>query len=473
MLSRAGIAPHNHGRYVTRYEQQLATNAASPKTDRQPLTAKRLSGAGRHTVLTAEQETVLRAWIMELRRGEARLPVSERMVQCEARRRWGIRASNKWMNGWMKRQKLCMRLRTTHKEINSERMAEVKWHYQNKMAQLFNTVSHSRIFNTDETAVFFDAPHNRTIDEVGARSVEIGHTEHYADRISVVLCISCAGQMLPPLVVHTCEETRVFKKTGTFTLKTFSTPRGGEAVPSVDLWLTHRHKGWLDGEMMCVWLKHIYGQGVSTFGLKPSDTILFMDGCSAHHTQECEDTAREIGIRVECLPPNCTPILQPCDQHVNALFKRYYQDEWFEWYKSCGSKQKTKKDNKHGRLRKATQDDVNQWIANAAARLIACSSAIRACWSTTLIAPPHLMRLPDSAWYRLGEMCTADNIAALTPLRTVYDGSRYFFLSRREENARQMQRTKKTSHQRSNLARSMWCNQLGCVSEYSALPFTD
>ena len=43
-----------------------------------------------------------------------------------------------------------------------------------------------------------------------------------------------------------------------------------------------------------------------------------------------------------------------------------------------GSKQQTKKGNKHSRLRKASEAEVNQWIANAVARLIAASSAIRA-----------------------------------------------------------------------------------------------
>ena len=124
-------------------------------------------------MLTAEQEAELRDWVMEQRRSEARLAVSEKMVRIEARHRWGIPASSKWVNGWMERQRLCMRLRTTHKEIDTERMGEVKQQYQNKMARLFNTVSHHLIFNTDETAVFFDAPHNRTIDEIGARNVEI------------------------------------------------------------------------------------------------------------------------------------------------------------------------------------------------------------------------------------------------------------------------------------------------------------
>ena len=61
--------------------------------------------------------------------------------------------------------------------------------------------------------------------------------------------------------------------------------------------------------------------------------------CHATTTAECEDVAGRLGMQVECLPPNCTPILQPCDPYVNALFKQYYRDEWYEWYKQRGSKQ--------------------------------------------------------------------------------------------------------------------------------------
>lgn len=156
MLCKAGITPHNHGRYLTRYEQQIANNSASPKKERQPLTAKRLSGAVRRTALTAEEELELRDWVMQQRRSQARIAVSEMAVRNEARERWGIPATSKWVNGWMKRMGLCVRLRTTHKEINTERMAEVKQQYQNKMAQLFNTVSYHHMFNTDETAVYYD-----------------------------------------------------------------------------------------------------------------------------------------------------------------------------------------------------------------------------------------------------------------------------------------------------------------------------
>ena len=70
---------------------------------------------------------------------------------------------------------------------------------------------------------------------------------------------------------------------------------------------------------------------------------------------------------------------------------------------------------------------MNQWIANAAARLIASSSAIRACWRDTLISPPHLMRLPDSAWARFSQYGSQFTFTALSRRRSDYDGSKYEF----------------------------------------------
>ena len=95
LLCKAGIAPRNHGRYLTRYEQQLAITAVSPKRERQPQTAKRLSGAGRKTALTAQQEIELRVWVDGQRRCEARFAVSDWMVQREAWRRWGLSSNPK------------------------------------------------------------------------------------------------------------------------------------------------------------------------------------------------------------------------------------------------------------------------------------------------------------------------------------------------------------------------------------------
>ena len=251
MLNKAGILGRNHSTYVSRWKETLRVNLAAAITERMPLIAKRLSGAGRPTALTAERELELRAWVMNLRRNGARVAVSERIVQVEAQRRWQIPATNSWVRGWMKRQGLAMRMRTTYKKLLTDRMVAVKQAYRNKSAVVFNTYRSTQIFNTDETSVYFDAPNNRTIDEVGAKSVEIGHTDHYADRVSIALCVNYAGQLMPPLVVHRCHEKVNLKKTGTFTKHYIKTDRGGDTVPGVEMWVTHKRKAWLDTELMC------------------------------------------------------------------------------------------------------------------------------------------------------------------------------------------------------------------------------
>ena len=347
-----------------------------------------------------------------LRRGSARLAVSEVMIRREATRRWSIPATHKWVRGWMDRQGLAVRLRTTHKEVNTERMQQVKWLYQNKVAVIFNSTLARHIFNTDETSVYFDSAVSRTVDIKGARTVEIGHTEHYADRISVVLCCSYSGELLPPLIIHRCDEKQNFKKTGTFTRSMFDTPRGGDQIPGVEMWVTHTRTAWLDTELMCRWLDTIYAEGVRFFGFEPAQTVLFMDGCSAHHSEESEQVVKELGIQVETLPPNCTPFLQPCDQHVNALFKKFYEDEWQRWYSTIGYKDKTKPKEEYSRLRKATQVEVNKWIANATARLILSQRAIRASWRNTLVCQTtHIMHMSNQVWYVIGAFLCSDSKA--------------------------------------------------------------
>ena len=244
VLQKAGIPIRHSSKYISRYRKALEVNQAAESGEQRPLTARRLSGAGRPTVLTYEQELELRAWVMDQRRSKARSAVSEVMVRMEASRRWDIKASSPWVRSWMKRHGLTMRLRTTHKELTTERMIALKADYQNKCAIIFNTYPPKYIYNTDETSVYFDAPHNRTIDEVGARSVEIGHTDHWADRISISLCVNYAGELLPPLVLFRCHETKKMKKTGTFSERFIDSPKGGDKVPGVLMWITHKRVAW-------------------------------------------------------------------------------------------------------------------------------------------------------------------------------------------------------------------------------------
>jgi hypothetical protein len=50
---------------------------------------------------------------MGLRESADKIAVSEKMIQTHARALYGIKASNKWVQGFMTRRGLSLRLRTT------------------------------------------------------------------------------------------------------------------------------------------------------------------------------------------------------------------------------------------------------------------------------------------------------------------------------------------------------------------------
>ena len=62
------------------------------------------------------------------------------------------------------------------------------------------------LWNTDETSVYLDMPQSRTLELMGAKSVEIATTQHEYTRVAVVLCCNGTGAMLDPLVIHKCHK---------------------------------------------------------------------------------------------------------------------------------------------------------------------------------------------------------------------------------------------------------------------------
>ena len=345
------------GRDVKRFRAQVESNASAPKGMRSPLTAKHRKGGGRKATLSSQQELELREWVMSLRRSESRFRVTERMIQLKAREQFGIKAGNKWVQGFMVRHRFSLRRKTTTKEVTTTRMQEIRRHYQNKHAELFATVSWFNFLNMDETSVYRDAPGDRTVDEVGAKTVEIGSTQHDADRVAVVLCIDRAGSMIPPLIIHKCYEKKRFKKRHAFFLKSIPLDGGQQ----YNVWVTYANKSWLNGIIMRQWIDKVYMGHIRSRGIDVSQALLFMDNCSAHDNESAMQAMAEAKVRCEFFPPNCTPILQPLDQNVNKMLKEEYEKRWEKWFIEVGSRQLTR----GGNRKRATDDEVNGWVASS------------------------------------------------------------------------------------------------------------
>ena len=200
---------------------------------RRPMSAERLSGGGRKPALTADQERWLRDWVLSLRRCDHHFAVAEIHIQLAARAKFGITAGDKWVQGFMERRGFSMRLRTTAKEVTTQAMQDIGFHWRNKFAPIFMHRHPHLLLNIDETSMYRDAPSNRTVDEVGAKTIEIGTTDHYKSRVAVLLCIDFQGRLLAPLVVYRCYEKKKLMKTHQFFKKTIITADGLRHVGDV------------------------------------------------------------------------------------------------------------------------------------------------------------------------------------------------------------------------------------------------
>jgi len=365
--------------------------------------------------------------------------------------------SNMWMQGFMRRRGMSMRLRTTTKEINTDKLQTIAWHFRNKCAATCTSQSHALLFNMDETPIYLDAPGNRTIDKIGAKTVEIATTKHDNDRVTLVLCVSCAGMKIDALIIHRCHEKKKMKKTNNLFQRRIDLDD-----QHITLWTSYSPKAYMNQYIMAKWIEHIYKPHITAAGHDPHDSILFMDNMGAHDVDNIEVIFKQHQLRTVLLPPNCTPILQPLDHSINALFKRYYEEEWSKWYREIGCKRLTRHNNK----KKATAEDVNRWVVAALQRIT--PELIRSCWRHTLMLSPDLMRLPSTPWEVISAFFTEQQRVELLPLLTAHrsrhDGSQFVFPVRLNKRRKREQKNSQTNSNKRRRIREKENSQLPLTS---------
>jgi len=70
--------------------------------------------------------------------------------------------------------------------------------------------------------------------------------------------------------------------------------------------------GWMEGCTFLSRFKKLFIPAVNHL-LKTGPVVLFVDGHHSHVTLDVIQYARDKGVHLYCLPPNCTHILQPLD----------------------------------------------------------------------------------------------------------------------------------------------------------------
>ena len=140
----------------------------------------------------------------------------------------------------------------------------------------------------------------------GTRRVEVVK-EHSKANISIMVCGSAGGELLPPHV-HV-----VYKATNLYEGWTLGGPSGTQYSVS--------KSGWFDMDIFEKWFRDVFLEAVRS---KPGRKILIGDNLASHFSVNVVRMARENDILFVALPPNTTHIMQPLDVSIFRPFKRIW-----------------------------------------------------------------------------------------------------------------------------------------------------
>jgi transposase-like protein len=258
-------------------------------------------------------ETALVNWVKEKRKNQN--AVSRTMIQMKGKalaqqRQWQVTCpgigsfafSNKWLDGFMSRNKFSNRRRTTIAQHLPDDLIETQQAFLAYIMYMRIEYDYplGLIANIDETPVTFDLPSNMTIDETGARSISIRTTGHEKTNFTVVLSCMADGMKLPPLII--------------FKLKKI--PRGNFPPEVV---VQANQTGWMNEQVMMYWIEKIWTKRAPRFSNPRS--LLVLDSFSAHIMDSVKRRFIEKSTNIAIIPGGLTSRLQPLDVSVNKSFK--------------------------------------------------------------------------------------------------------------------------------------------------------
>ena len=148
--------------------------------------------------------------------------------------------SNKWVDGFMRRNNFSNRRRTTVAQRLPEDLEPKRDEFLSNI--LYHRMRYNYplalIGNMDETPLAFDMPSNYTLEETGAQTVGIRTTGYEKSNFTVVLSCLADGTKLPPMILF----------------KLVNVPR---QVFPLGIVVRANPSGYMNGDEMIFWIENI------------------------------------------------------------------------------------------------------------------------------------------------------------------------------------------------------------------------
>ena len=281
---------------------------------------------GRPSSLQGVQEDLLE-WMFEQR--ECGFALSVRMVNLKAQaldnnfRRKSDRAKDQAIRRFLKAHRYSIRV-GTHEAQRSP--SEVRADALNFLVSLRPTLiepgrSQHFILNMDQTPIFFSMTPRTTLNQIGARTVNIRSSSSSTMRVTVSVTVSSAGDMLRPLIVFKGKPNgRIAREFSNF--------------PNTSAFAC-QERAWMDETVMIQWIQEVLHPYVS---LAPNDVrpILLLDSFRCHMMTSVVNSIAQLGVEVRHIPGGCTGLVQPIDVGIGKPLKNRVRQKWEDWMISQG-----------------------------------------------------------------------------------------------------------------------------------------
>lgn len=261
-----------------------------------------------------------------------------------------FQASDGWLNNFIKRWKLSLRVPTKVMQKISENYAFLAKDFIEKVrakrSEYVEKKSLEVIFgNVDQVPFEFDMSRRSTYDFVGKKEIKLLKTTGAKQRFTVQLCVLANGQFLPPVFV--------FKSKG-------KVPTSLQIKFQNRALLYCNKTGWVTEQIMLDFISKIWlNLNINENTQKP---FLILDKFSIHQMPSVKNKLNKQSL-YEYVPAGCTGLLQPLDTHINKPIKDRVRTSFEQWFDQYGSKEINQ--TKSGYLRPPSIENTITWILNA------------------------------------------------------------------------------------------------------------
>lgn len=263
------------------------------------------------------------SWVLDLRREG--MPVSMGMVILKASQLDGEFRRKKRMAKYsvvrriLRSNRIVIRAKTHQAQRAPQEMHDEAKFYITGMRPSVSMANRDQkwIINMDQTPVYFSMVPNTTLEEEGARSVNVRSSSGSTMRVTVAVTVTAAGGTLTPLMVFKGKPNGRIARD--FTDKKAGFPDG--------CFYACQDTAWMDETVMLMWVDKVLKPWVKDCppGIVP---LLLLDHYKCHLMASVVNAIQDLGIEVDHIPGGCTGLVQPVDVGVNKPYKNRIRNKW-------------------------------------------------------------------------------------------------------------------------------------------------